>query len=131
MPERSAFNYAVIRVVPHVEREEFVNVGVVLFCKTRRFLDARIRLDHARLAALSSELDIEMIQAELDLIPRICAGGKSAGPIGELSPEERFRWITSPRSTSIQFSPVHAGLAEDPRAALDDLFEKLVDKPVV
>lgn len=127
MPEHSVFNYAVIRVVPHVEREEFLNVGVVLFCKARRFLDARIRLDRARLAAISPELDVDMIQEQLDLIPRISAGGKAAGPIGELSPEERFRWITSPRSTSIQFSPVHAGLADDPRAALDDLFEKLVD----
>lgn len=127
MPEHSVFNYAVIRVVPHVEREEFLNVGVVLFCKALRFLDARIRLDRARLAAISPELDVDMIQEQLDLIPRISAGGKAAGPIGELSPEERFRWITSPRSTSIQFSPVHAGLADDPRAALDDLFEKLVD----
>lgn len=127
MPERSVFNYAIIRVVPHVEREEFINVGVVLFCKPRRFLDARIQLDRARLAAISPELDIAMVQTQFDLIPRICAGGKTAGPIGELSPEERFRWITSPRSTSIQFSPVHAGLADDPRAALDDLFEKLVD----
>lgn len=127
MPAHSVFNYAVIRVVPHVEREEFLNVGVVLFCKARRFLDARIRLDRARLAAISPELDVDMIQEQLDLIPRISAGGRAAGPIGELSPEERFRWITSPRSTSIQFSPVHAGLADDPRAALDDLFEKLVD----
>jgi hypothetical protein len=127
MPERSVFNYAVIRVVPHVEREEFVNVGVVLFCRSRRFLDARIRLGRARLAAISPELDIAMIQAQLDLIPRICAGGKDAGPIGELSGEERFRWITSPRSTCVQFSPVHAGLTDDPRAALDDLSDKLLD----
>ncbi len=126
MPERSAFNYAVIRVVPHVEREEFVNVGVVLFCKTRRFLDARIRLDHTRLAAISPELDVEMIAEQLDLIPRICAGGKAAGPIGELSPEERFRWITSPRSTSLQFSAVHCGLCDDPHKALDEIFDKMI-----
>ncbi len=126
MPERNAFNYAVVRVVPHVEREEFINVGVVLFCKVMRFLDARIRLDRGRLAAISPEVDIAMIQAELDLIPRICAGGKDAGPSGELSREERFRWITSPRSTSVQFSPVHAGLTDNPRAVLDDLFQKLV-----
>jgi hypothetical protein len=127
MPEHSVFNYAVIRLVPHVEREEFINIGVVLFCRARRFLDARIRLDRARLAAISPELDVDMLQAQLDLIPLICTGGKNAGPIGELSTEERFRWITSPRSTIIQFSPVHAGLTDDPRATLDDLFSKVVD----
>jgi hypothetical protein len=126
MPERSAFDYAVVRVVPHVEREEFVNVGVILFCRPQRFLDAHIELDTERVKALCPEADLAAIQAHLDLIPRICAGGAEAGPLAELSQSERFQWLTSPRSTVVQISPVHPGLCSDPRAALDDLFERLV-----
>jgi hypothetical protein len=126
MPASSPFDYAIVRVVPNVEREEFVNVGVILFCRTRRFLDTRIKLDVERLAALSPNLDVRMVQAQLDLILRICAGGSDAGPLGELGQAERFHWLVSPRSTSIQVSPVHCGLCVDPRAALDNLFEKLV-----
>jgi hypothetical protein len=126
MPAPSPFDYAIVRVVPNVEREEFVNVGVILFCRTRRFLDARIKLDMERLAALSPKLDVRMVQAQLDLILRICAGGSDAGPLGELGQAERFHWLVSPRSTTIQVSPVHCGLCVDPQAALDNLFEKLV-----
>ncbi|MEJ2555953.1 MAG: DUF3037 domain-containing protein [Anaerolineae bacterium] len=126
MPAPSPFDYAIVRVVPNVEREEFVNVGVILFCRTRRFLDTRIKLDMQRLAALFSKLDVRMVQAQLDLILRICAGGSDAGPLGELSQAERFHWLVSPRSTTIQISPVHCGLCVDPQAALDNLFEKLV-----
>ncbi len=126
MPEQSSFDYAVVRVVPNVEREEFINVGVILFCRTPSFLGALIRLDTQRLATLAPELDIRLVQEQLDLIPRICAGGPEAGALGELVPVERFRWLTSPRSTSIQVSPVHGGICDDPHAALQDLFEKLV-----
>lgn len=126
MPERCAFDYAVIRVVPHVEREEFVNVGVILFCSTRRFLDVRIRLDEARLKALSPEVDMGQVREHLNLIARVAAGGAPAGPLGQLSRFERFQWLVSPRSTTIQISPVHGGLAEDLPAALDDLFTRLV-----
>ena len=126
MPEPSAFDYAVIRVVPHVEREEFVNVGVILFCSTRRFLDVRIRLDEARLKSLSPELNMAQVRDHLDLIARVAAGGVAAGPLGQLSRFERFQWLVSPRSTTIQVSPVHGGLADDLSAALEDLFTRLV-----
>ncbi len=126
MPEQSSFDYAVIRVVPHPEREEFVNVGVILHCAARRFLAARVKLNRARLAALAPDLDMGMVQEQLDLIPRICAGGAEAGPLRELTQPERFRWLVSPRSTTIQVSPVHGGIADDPGAALDDLFARFV-----
>jgi len=126
MPALSSFDYAIVRVVPYVEREEFINVGVILFCRTLRFLDARIELDTKRLAAFSPQADVAMVQTHLDLIPCICAGGADAGPLGQLSQAERFHWLVSPRSTSIQVSPVHCGLCVDPQVALDSLFEKMV-----
>ena len=126
MPERCAFDYAVVRVVPHVEREEFINVGIILFCRTRRFLSARIDLDVERLRAVAPDVDAAAVQTHLDLIPRICAGGEQAGPLREMTQSERFHWLTSPRSTIIQISPVHPGLCCDPQAALDDLFDRLV-----
>ena len=91
-----------------------------------RFLDACVELDTKRLSALAPELDLKTVQAQLDLIPRICAGGPGAGPIGQLGQADRFHWLVAPRSTTIQVSPVHCGLCSDPQAALDDLFEKLV-----
>jgi hypothetical protein len=126
MPALSSFDYAIVRVVPYVEREEFINVGVILFCRTLRFLDARIELDTKRLAAFSPHADVAMVQTHLDLIPCICAGGADAGPLGQLSQAERFHWLVSPRSTTIQVSPVHCGLCVDPQVALDNLFEKMV-----
>ena len=126
MPEPSSFDYAVVRVVPNVEREEFLNVGIILFCRAFGFLDARIWLDTERLAALPGGVDLSLLQEQLDLIPRICAGGSEAGPLGELNQVERFRWLTSPRSTALQVSPVHGGICDVPRDALDDLFAKLV-----
>lgn len=127
MPELKSFDYAVVRVVPRVERGEFINVGVILFCRPLRFLDARIRLDTERLAGMALDIDAAEVQAYLDLIPRIAAGGPEAGPIGQLDQPERFRWLVSPRSTAIQVSPVHCGLCDDdPQAALDNLFERLV-----
>ena len=124
MPTPSSFDYAIVRVVPQVEREEFINVGVILFCRTRRFLGAKIELDRARLAVLAPDLDLDKVQAHLDLFPIICAGGD--GPIGELSQAERFHWLITPRSTSIQVSPVHCGLCIDPADTLEHLVETMV-----
>ena len=126
MPEAHALDYTVVRVVPRPEREEFINVGVILFCRTLRFLGCRIALDEARLLALAPDVDTEAVRGHLDLIPRICAGGPEAGEIGALEQPERFRWLASPRSTVVQVSPVHSGLCHDPQRALDDLFEKMV-----
>jgi hypothetical protein len=126
MPARDVFEYAILRVVPRVEREEFINAGVVLFCRTRRFLDARIALDTRRLTALAPDLEAAAIQAELDHIPIVCVGGRAAGPIGLLPQAERFRWLVAPRSTIVQPSPVHCGLCDDPQIELDQLLETMV-----
>ena len=126
MPALHAFDYAVVRVVPRVERGEFLNAGVILFSRTARFLEARIELDAARLRALAPSIDAEVVQSYLEAIPSICAGGEEAGPIGLLSQSERFHWLVAPRSTIIQTSPVHSGVHGDLPAALANLFEKLV-----
>lgn len=126
MSAQNSFDYAVIRVVPSVEREEFINVGVILFCGSRRCLMARLALDSQRLLALAPEFNLEELQAHLDLIPKICAGGPEAGAYNQMSQAERFHWLVSPRSTTVQVSPVHCGLCTDPQVALDDLFERLV-----
>ena len=126
MPAMHAFDYAVVRVVPRVERGEFLNAGVILFSRTGRFLEARIELDPIRLGALAPSLDREVVQSYLDAIPRICTGGAGAGPIGALSQSERFHWLVAPRSTIIQTSPVHSGVHQDLPAALAHLFAKLV-----
>jgi hypothetical protein len=123
MPALISYDYAIVRIVPHVEREEFINVGVILFCRERRFLDARCKLDAARLAALAPDLDTTAAQAQLDLIQQICAG---VGLLGKLTQAERFRWLTAPRSTALQVSPAHVGLCADPKAELDLLFKKLI-----
>ncbi len=124
----TAFEYALIRVVPRVERGEFVNVGAVLLCRQRRFLEARLSLEGSRrelLLALDPALDIEAVAEQLALIPRVCAGGRGSGPIGALPLYERFRWLTAPRSTVIQPSPVHVGLCDDPRDALERVYRQL------
>ena len=126
MPALSSFDYAIIRVVPRVERGEFINAGVILFCRTRRFLGARINLDRQRLAALDSQMDPAEVERHLALIPLICAGGAAAGPIGQLPMAERFHWLVAPRSSSIQPSPVHTGLCTNPEAMLDHLMETMV-----
>ena len=109
MPDSVTFDYAIIRVVPRVEREEFVNAGVLLICQSRRYLSARIELDRERLAALDATLDPETMACYLETIVRICAGGDQSGPLGHLSQRERFDWLVAPRSTIIQTSPVHSG----------------------
>ena len=124
MPMLSSFDYAIVRLAPNVEREEFINVGVILFCRTRRFLGARIELNQERLTALAPNFDVAKTQEHLDLIVRICEGGDD--PIGQLSQAERFHWLTTPRSTTIQISPVHSGLCNDPALALDHLLETMV-----
>lgn len=126
MPARSAFDYALVRVVPHVEREEFINVGVILFCRPKRFLDARIALDEDRLAEFAPHLDVDEVKAHLALIPRICAGGPEAGPFSEFDQSQRFHWLTSPKSTIVQVSPVHCGICEDPQATLEKLFKDAI-----
>lgn len=128
MPALHEFEYAILRVVPHVEREEFVNVGIILYCRALKYLDAVIQVDAARLRALAPDLDLAATQAQLDTIPRICAGGKNAGSLGQLTQDERFKWLTSPRSTTIQVSPVHSGLCDDPKAELKVLRKKVLGK---
>lgn len=129
MREPSTYDYAVIRVVPRVEREEFINVGVVVSCPEQHFLEARIEFDAGRVVALDPTLDLDAIRTHLAAIPLICAGGDAAGPIGKLSPRERFRWLTSPRSTVIQFSPAHTGRCEHPVALLERLLATMVRVP--
>jgi hypothetical protein len=127
----SSFSYAVVRVVPHVEREEFLNAGVVLFCDALAYLGARIELDEARLLALAPGADLELVNRHLDAIPRLCAGGPDAGPIGELPLRERWRWLVAPRSTILQVSPAHAGLSDSPENELERLLERVVRCPRV
>ena len=125
MPVPSSFDYAVVRVVPRVERGEFINAGVILFCLEHRFLEARVQVDEARLRALWPAIDIELVRKHLEAIPKICAGDPSAGPIARLSQRERFHWLVSPRSTIIQVSPVHSGLCEGPKLTLGQTVEQL------
>ncbi|WP_044018887.1 DUF3037 domain-containing protein [Hymenobacter sp. APR13] len=127
MPEKHLFEYAVLRVVPRVEREEFCNVGVVLYCRPLGFLQCRFHLDEARLRALGGlALDLDELQARLGAFQRICEGRRHGGPIGQFGVAERFRWLTATRSTVLQTSAVHPGLCLDPAATLDRLFEQLV-----
>jgi hypothetical protein len=131
VPARSAFDYAVVRVVPRVEREEFVNAGIIVFCHDRDALLARIALDELRLLALHPATDLEAVRAHLAAMVRVCRGGEDAGPIGQLPLRERWRWLTAPRSTVIQTSPAHVGLADDIEAVLGHLFETLCTSPRV
>jgi hypothetical protein len=124
--EKVQFQYAVVRVVPRVERGETLNAGVIVLSRPRRFLGARVSLDEARLRAIAPDADPATILPHLAAIERIAAGDPSAGPIAKLSIAERFHWLTAPSSTVIQPSEVHTGLCEDPAAELDHLFERLV-----
>lgn len=126
MPARRSFDYATVRVVPRVEREEFINTGVIVYCLTRRFLGAKVELDIARLRALAPDADVDQVQRHLASIARVCAGGSDAGPIGQLPLSERFHWLVAPRSTIIQISPVHVGLCTEPQEALDRLMDRMV-----
>jgi hypothetical protein len=116
-------------VVPRVERGECVNAGVILYCRTLGFLEARMALDRARLLALDPSVDVDEVERALALIPRLCAGDATAGPIARLPQAERFHWLTSPRSTVTQPSPVHSGICDDPAAALTRLMDAMVFPP--
>jgi hypothetical protein len=124
--DHCSYDYAVVRVVPRVDREEFINVGVIVSCPSKDFLEARIELDERRLLALDSTIDLAAVRTHLASIPAICAGGPNAGPIGRLSPRERFHWLVAPRSTIIQTSRVHSGRCTNPSDLMDHLLNALV-----
>ncbi|MBO0722761.1 MAG: DUF3037 domain-containing protein [Blastocatellia bacterium] len=132
MRDHYTYEYAIIRVVPRVEREEFVNAGVILWCASLKFIEARIELDDGRLQAIDPTLDdesIRSIRAHLASIIAICQGGEEAGPIGRLSESERFHWLVAPRSTIIQTSPVHTGRCNNPAAVIERLLQTMVLPP--
>ena len=126
MRDLAAYDYAIVRVVPRVERGELVNIGVIVSCPARDYLQARIEIDAARLRALDATLDIDAIRRHAASIPAICAGGDAAGPIGRLTQRERFHWLVAPRSTIIQISPVHTGRCDEPTKVLEHLMTRLV-----
>jgi len=129
MRKRYPFDYAIVRIVPRVDRGEFLNAGVILFSSTAAFLDARIGCDRKRLKALAPSIDVALVESYLESIPKVCAGGGEAGSIGSLPQRARFHWLVAPRSTIIQTSPVHSGIHHDLNAVLESLFEKLVKPP--
>jgi hypothetical protein len=120
------YDYAVVRVVPRVERGEFVNAGIILSCDAERILLASIELDEKALLALDSRVDLDLVRSVLKSIPAICAGGEAAGDLGRMSVRERFHWLVAPRSTIVQTSPVHTGQCSDPGAALEHLMQTMV-----
>ncbi len=126
MSERRAFDYVIVQVVPRVDRDERLNVGVILFCPTTAYLGCRIALDERRLRALAPEVDVAALASQLEAVRAVAAGEVTAGPIARLPPSERFHWLSAPRSTIVQPTSPHAGLCEDPAAALDDLFQTAV-----
>jgi Protein of unknown function (DUF3037) len=124
------YDYAIVRVVPRVERGEFVNAGIILSCDVERFLQARIDLDADALLALDARADLDLIENTLATIPTICTGGANAGDIGRLSARERFHWLVAPRSTMVQTSPVHTGRCVDLQATLDHLMSTMIRRAV-
>jgi hypothetical protein len=126
MQEKHLFEYAVIRIVPRVEREEFLNAGVILYCQKRKFLQMRFHISNERLQCFCNELDAVDLKENLIAMEKICSGTNDSGPIGRLDLAERFRWVTATRSTVLQASKVHPGFSEDPEQTLNKLFEQLV-----
>jgi hypothetical protein len=126
MQNKVTFEYAVVRLVPRVEREEFLNIGVILFSKRKKFLGIRYQIDEAKVSAFSKEVDVDMIQRYLKAWEAVCAGGRQGGKIGELDMASRFRWLVAARSTIIQSSPTHPGLCYDPEAVLERLYQRYV-----
>jgi hypothetical protein len=124
------YSYAIVRVVPRVERGECVNVGVVLFVRERRYLAAKIELDPHRLLALAPDLDLALVERHLASFQAISDGRPEGGPLADLPPAERFHWLTSPRSTMIQTSPAHVGRTADPAAELERLLDAYVRPPI-
>ena len=127
MPDKFRYDYAVVRVVPKVDREEFINAGVIVSCPDLSFLEARINLNESRLLALDPNVDMDLVRNHLATIPVICRGGDGAGSIGQLAQRQRFHWLVAPRSTVIQTSPVHTGRCDNPAAALEHLLATMVD----
>jgi hypothetical protein len=127
VPVPTSFDYAVVRVVPRVERAEFINAGVIIFCLQQRFLEARVQVQPDRLQALWPEIDLDLVRQHLEAIPKIAAGDPAAGPIALLSQRERFHWLVAPRSTIIQISPVHSGLCDHPHDLIGQLASRFVD----
>lgn len=126
MQGAKAYSYAVLRVVPRVERDEFINAGVILFSQEHRFLGAMVHLNKKKLRAFAPEVDIEAIERHLAVVPTICAGEQVANPIASLPQKDRFHWLTAPRSTMIQVSPIRTGLSGEPRQTLEHLSRVLV-----
>jgi len=124
--EKHLFEYAIVRLVPCVEREEFVNVGVVVYCREKQYLKSKFELNEVRVRAICSDVDLNEVREHLRSFEQICTGGESAGPIGKLPAGERFRWLTAPRSTIVQTSPVHTGLSIDVQETLNTLLAKMV-----
>lgn len=120
---------AVLRVVPDIEREEFVNAGLVLFCRSLQYLNARSTLDADGLASLRPDADLDALRAQLTLVERIASGDVASGPLAGMSQSERFHWLTTPRSTAVQPGPTHGGMTDDPAATFDHLYTTLVDRP--
>jgi hypothetical protein len=129
VPDDYAYDYAIIRLVPRVERGEQVNVGVILSCPEASFLEARVEVDEARVRALDPGLDLDALRPHLETFAAVCRGGDAAGPIGALPARNRFHWLVSPRSTVIQTSPVHTGRTHDPALALERLLDTMVRRP--
>ena len=129
MNDHCSYDYAVIRVVPRVDREEFVNAGVIVSCPAQDLLEARIELDESRVLSLDPSVDLDAVRSHLASIPIICAGGESSGPIGKLPRRERFHWLTAPRSTIIQTSRVHTGRSATPDGVIEHLLDAVVRLP--
>lgn len=129
MPDTTTYDYAIVRVVPDVARGEFINCGVIVFCRTKKYLAAEVALDETRLLALAPDVDVGEVRRHLGVIPRICSGDLTAGPIASLSQSERFNWLVAPRSAMIQMSSVHSGIADDPTQVLVKLMETMVTRP--
>jgi hypothetical protein len=123
------FEYAILKVIPRVERGECMNAGVVLYCQADRFLDARVHLDASRLRALDPDADLDAVRAHLESFRSVCAGGAKTGAVGRLPLRERFGWLVAPRSTVVQPSEVHTGLTDDPEAELERLLRRMVLPP--
>ncbi len=126
MQEQFLYEYAIVRVVPRVEREEFLNIGVILYCKKQQFLKLKYIITPERLSALCPKLDLRELQTHMEALEKICAGGKNSGPIGNLDLPSRFRWLTATRSTIVQTSRVHPGFCEDADTTLEKLFVTMV-----
>ena len=127
-PSRSAFSYAVVRVVPDIEREEFLNAGLILFCRPQRYLAARTRLDRDALASLHAGSDLDAIGEQLAFVEALAAGTVAGAPFAAMSQSERFHWMTTPRSTVVQPGPLHAGTTDDPAATFEHLYEVMVER---